>query len=283
MRSSWVDASRRQMHVPALLAGVVCFALLIGLDGCAVTGAAGGGHGSSPQSELPTSSDRTDVQKRAQIRLQLAIGYYEQRQFNTALDEIKQALATDPNFADAYSVRALIYMDMGETRLADDNFQTAMKLSPNNPDLSNNYGWYLCQNERAAQSIPYFEAALRNRAYQSPEKAFNNAGICSLKLKDPTAAERYLTQAFRLAPGNVATNVNLARIYYGQGDYSRARFYVARATKDESVSADTLWLAIRVEHKLVDRAAEASLVTQLRRRHPNSSEYAAYQRGAFDE
>ncbi|GAC1409378.1 MAG: type IV pilus biogenesis/stability protein PilW [Burkholderiaceae bacterium] len=269
--------------MPALLAGATCGAALAALCGCTATGVGGSSPGVSSQSELPTSSDQTDVQKRAQIRLQLAIGYFEQRQFNTALDEVKQALATDPNFADAYSVRALIYMDMGESRLASDNFQTAMRLAPNNPDLSNNYGWYLCQNERVAQSIPYFDAAVKNRSYQSPGKALNNAGVCSLKMKDMASAERYLTQAFRLDPGNTATNVNLARIYYSKNDYTRARFHIARATKDESVSADTLWLAIRVEHKLADRAAEASLVTQLRRRHSNSAEYALYQRGAFDE
>ena len=110
------------------------------LSGCAGVRGAGG---SSPQTELPTSSDQTDNQKRAQIRLQLAVGYFEQHQLNTALDELKQAITIDPNFADAYSVRALVYMDMGETRLADENFQTAMRLAPNNPDLNNNYGWYL--------------------------------------------------------------------------------------------------------------------------------------------
>ncbi len=247
------------------------------LTGCAGVGAR------ASQAELPTLSDQTNDQKRAQIRLQLAIGYFEQKQYTVALDEIKQALSSNPNSADAYSVRALIYMDMGETRLADDNFQTALRLAPNNPDLSNNYGWYLCQNDRAGESLAYFDAALKNRSYQSPAKALNNAGACSLKLKNPVAAENYLTQAFQLEPGNPVTNVNLARIYYDKGDYTRARFYIGRATKDEAVSAQTLWLAIRIEHKLADRAVEASLATQLRRRHPNSPEFAAYQRGAFDE
>ena len=262
-----------------LLAGVLLVASLAALGGCANTRSVS----SAVPAELPTSSDQTVSQKRAQIRLQLAIGYFEQRQLNVALDEIKQALLVDPSFSDAYGVRALIYMDMGETVLADENFQTAMRLSPNNPDLSNNYGWYLCQNNRVAQSLPYFESALNNRTYQSPAKAFNNAGVCSMKLGDMAAAERYLTQAFQIDPRNLATNLNLGKVFYGKADYIRARFYVGRAVKDDAVSAEALWLAIRIEHKLTDRPAEASLVTQLRRRHPNSAEYAAFQRGAFDE
>ena len=49
------------------------------------------------------------------------------------------------------------------------------------------------------------------------------------------------------------------------------------------MTADVLWLAIKIERKLGDRAAESGLVAQLKRRHPNSQEFAAYQRGAFNE
>lgn len=54
-------------------------------------------------------------------------------------------------------------------------------------------------------------------------------------------------------------------------------------TKADVLSAEVLWLAIKIERKVGDRAAENSLVTQLRRRYPDSAEFAAYQRGAFNE
>ncbi|WP_331940434.1 type IV pilus biogenesis/stability protein PilW [Noviherbaspirillum sp.] len=233
--------------------------------------------------DLPTSSDQTDNQRRARIRLQLAVGYYEQQQTAVALDEIKQALNADPSLADAYSVRGLIYMDMGENRLAEENFQQALRLSPGSPDYNNNYGWFLCQNGKARESLAYFETALKSRVYQSPSKALNNAGTCSLKLKDRKAAEQYFARAFQNDPGNPTTNFNLAKIHFDQSDYERARFYVSRAMKSDAVAAEVLWLAIRIERKRGDRAAETALVTQLRRRHGASPEFAAYQRGAFDE
>ncbi|HYD59352.1 MAG TPA: type IV pilus biogenesis/stability protein PilW [Noviherbaspirillum sp.] len=262
-------------RVLVLLAAALASAVL-------VTGCASSPGGAAP-GEAPSLSDQTDAQRRARIRLQLAIGYYEQRQMGVALDEIRQALAADPAFAEAYVMRALIYMDMGENKLADENFLQAIKLSPNNPDFNNNYGWFLCQNGREKDSIAYFDAALKNRSYQSPAKALNNAGICSMKLKNKSAAERYFSQAFQYDPGNPTTNTNLARIYYDQGGYERARFYIGRVMKSDVMTADVLWLAIKIERKLGDRAAESSLVTQLRRRHGGSAEFAAYQRGAFDE
>ena len=233
--------------------------------------------------ELAAASEQTDLQKRARIRMQLAVGYYEQKQLAVALDEIRLALQSDPQSSDAYNVRALIYMDMGELQLAEENFTQAIRLAPTDPDLSNNFGWFLCQNGRPALAIPYFDAALKNRSYQSPAKAMNNAGVCSMKLRDLDAAERYLQSSFQFDPASLTTSVNLARLYYVRGDLTKARFYIDRAIKADVMAADVLWLAIKINHKLDDKLAEAAMATQLRRRHPNSPEYVLYQRGAFDE
>lgn len=255
------------------LIGAAALAVLLG--GCA----------SVPSSDetLTSSADETSNQKLAQIRLQLAVGYFSQRQIPTALDEIKKSLQADPNFADAHSMRGLIYMEMGESRLAEESFLQALRLAPNSPDFSNNYGWFLCQNNRERESIPYFEAAAKNLSYRSPGRALHNAGICSLKMKDTVAAERYFSRAFELDPANISTNQQLAQIYHDRGDYERARFYIRRVLNAEVMTADVLWLAIKIEHKLGDQAAKSSLATQLRRRHGGSPEFAAYQRGAFNE
>jgi len=256
-----------------------CFSaavFLLLLTGCVSTGGSG-------QAELKTSSDMTEVQRRSSIRLQLAVGYYQERQWSVALDEVKQALEIDPKNSDAYSVRAMIYMELGETSLAEDNFKRAMSLSPNNPDLSNNYGWFLCQNGQEVKSIPYFEAAINNKAYQSPIKAMNNAGFCSLKMKDNMAAERYLSLAFRLDASNQVTNTNMAKLYLSRNDLERARFHISRVPRSDAMMADTLWVAIKIERKAGDRSAESVYASQLRRMYPSSQEYSAYQRGAFDE
>ncbi|QRX83004.1 type IV pilus biogenesis/stability protein PilW [Glaciimonas sp. PAMC28666] len=255
------------------------------LAGCATT--SGGNSANNGESgarrELATNSDLTDAQRRARIRLELAVGYYGQGQLTVALDEVKQSLSSDPQFADAYSMRGLIYMDMGETGLADDNLQKALKLAPDNPDIANNYGWFLCKNGREKESIAYFQMALNSRSYLSPAKALTNAGVCSLKMKDSVSAERYFLQAFQFDASNPLTNVNLAMMAAGRRDVEHARFYMGLVTKQDALNADVLWIGIKVERKLNDRVAETNLVTQLRRVYPGSAEYASYQRGVFDE
>jgi len=254
------------------------------LAGCASGG--GSVNGGSTQ-ELKTASDQTTQEKRASIRMQLAVGYYQDGKYAIALDEIKQAIAIEPNYADGYGVRALIYTSMGELTLADENYQRALKLAPNSPDLANNYGSFLCgAGGKPAEAMVYFDRALKNPAYATPISALVNAGNCSLKTRQYVLAERYFTDALRYDPDLAQTNTGLARTYYERRDYQRAGFFINRLTtssKLDSLSAETLWLAIRVARKLGDRTLEASLTGQLQQRFPGSSEYAAFQRGAFDE
>jgi type IV pilus assembly protein PilF len=264
------------MAVPAgrLAASVLALSLL--------SACAGGG---APTQELRTASDQTAAEKRAQIRLQLAVGYFQEGKNEIALDEVKQAIAADPDYADAYGVRALVYSAMGESRLADENFRHALRLAPRNPDLANNYGLFLCDGgNRPADAITYFESALKNPAYASPAKALVNAGNCSLKLKNIDAAERYLLDALRYEPDSPAASAGLARVYFERRDVTRAGFFINRLTetaKLDALSADVLWLAIRVRRMEGDRSMEASLAAQLRRRFPGSPEYAAFESGAF--
>lgn len=261
----------------------------MGVLAAALTACAGGPAPTAapaPTGELRTASDTTSAEKRAGIRLQLAVGYFQEGKYEVALDEIKQALAADPQSAEAYGLRGLVYNAMGETARAENSFKEALALAPGNPDLQNNYGSFLCQTGRAPESIRFFEAALNNRSYRTPASALVNAGTCSLKMKNNDAAERYLLDALRVAPDLPVVNASLARIYHERRDSTRAGFFINRLTstaKLDSLSADVLWLAIRVTHKAGDRTTEASLVSQLAKRFPSSPEYAAFQRGAFDE
>jgi type IV pilus assembly protein PilF len=140
------------------------------------------------------------------------------------------------------------------------------------------------RRRQAGRGDGVFRVGAEEPAYQSPAKALTNAGNCSLKLKNIDAAERYLLDALRYDPELPAIQAGLARVYFERRDYTRAGFFINRLTetaKLESLSADALWLAIRVKHMLGDRTMEASLAAQLRKRFPGSPEYAAFERGAF--
>lgn len=267
------------MHFRVVL-GAVCCALI--LSACASKPAQPQQTQAASDSSLPGPVDKS---KRAAIRMQLAVDYYQQGQYRVALDELKEVLSNSPDLVDAYNMRGLIYMDMKDNQLAEESFLHAAKLAPNNADVANNYGWFLCQTDRERQALPYFEKVLQDPRYAtaSQAKALNNAGICSLRLKDKVAAERYFMQGFRIDPGNPSINANIAKILYDRGEYDNALFYINRVVKADVMAADVLWLAIKIERKLGDQVAVGALSTQLRRRYPDSKEFEMLQKGAFNE
>ncbi|WP_374519645.1 type IV pilus biogenesis/stability protein PilW [Undibacterium squillarum] len=227
--------------------------------------------------------DKAELHRRAAIRLQLAVSYYQQGQYKVALDEIRQALIVAPDNTDAYVVRALVFMEMGEKQLAEDNFEYALKLEPGRSETLNNYGWFLCQSGRERRGLQLLDRVIADSAYPTPGLALNNAGLCSLKLKDSGLAEKYFVRGFKVDPSHSGVNANLAKIYFDRGEFSQARFYIQRVLKQEIYAADVLWLAIKIERKLGDDSAVSALAAQLRKRHPSSKELLSMQKGAFDE
>ncbi len=225
----------------------------------------------------------SDVRKRAAIRLQLAIGYYQDGQFNVALDELKQALTIDPNFADAHTVLALVYAELHQDDLANQSFQRALALEPGNSDLNNNYGWYLCQHGRERDSIAYFENALKNPLYTQKAKPLQNAGVCANRLGDAALAESYFRRSFEIDPGGAVAAYNLATIFYGRRDFGRARFYINQVNSGPAPSAASLWLGIRIERRLGDKPNEIALENRLERQFADSREAQMQRRGNYDD
>jgi len=232
---------------------------------------------------IVTESDETSARKHAKLRIELAIGYFQQGQTTVALDEIKQALAADPTFADAYNLRGLVYMRLDDAPAAEDSFRRAIALNPREPNVLHNYGWLLCQQNRYADAQQQFSAALAVSSYADRAKTLMTQGICQLRAGQRAEAERSLTQAYELDAANPVIGYNLASVLAQREEWSRAQFYIRRVNNSPSASAETLWLGIKIERQLNNREAIAQLAGQLQRRFPQSREAIAYERGNFND
>jgi type IV pilus assembly protein PilF len=223
-----------------------------------------------------------DPRNRARVHTDLAAAYFQRGSMAIALEELRVATAADSSYPPAHSMLGLVYMELKENELAEQSFERALRLSPNDPDINHNYGWFLCQNGREKDSIGYFLQAIRNPLYGSPARSYSAAGVCSLRTKNTKDAEEYFVRALKLDAEEPGALFQLGQIRYRQGNVEEARRLVSRHLKLASPSPESLWLAVRIERKLGERAAEHSYANQLRRRFPGSPEYEALQRGHFD-
>jgi len=235
------------------------------------------------QDSVVTEFDEPEARKRARIRMELAVGYFEQGKTNIALDELKQVIAIDPSYADAYNLRGLTYMQLNDARLAEESFRRAVALNPRDANTLHNLGWLQCQQRRFDEADQTFQQALGNPLYPERAKTLMAQGLCQARAGKSEVAERTLAKAYELDAGNPIVGYNLANLLFVRGDMSRAQFYIRRLNNSELANAESLWLGIKVERKLGDRLAMAQLADQLKKRFPRSREMASFEKGSFDE
>jgi type IV pilus assembly protein PilF len=223
------------------------------------------------ENKVPDNTTLNDPSQRAQIRTELAAAYYQRGQMAVALDEAKTAVKHQPNYAPAHNMLGLIHMELREDALATAAFEQAMRLAPNDSDILNNYGWFICQRGDPQRSMTYFQAALKNPLYTTPQRAYLNAGICAKLAGNLPEAERNFRVALQLQPTLAPVLYHLADLSYKGGKYKEAGGYLERYARVlPNPDADVLLLAVRISRALGDKGNEDSYLQQLRRRYPDA-------------
>ena len=237
--------------------------------------------------ELPTESgaviaEQSPPRDRARIHTELAGAYYERGNMAVALEELRVAIAADPSYAPAYNVLGLVHSDLREYDQAQANFERSLRISPTDPDANHNYGWFLCRTDREELSLRYFLAAIRNPLYSTPQKSYLLAANCAVRKNKDTEALEYYEKSLRLDPNYLGAIMGMAQLRYKRGELAESQLLIGRYTKLVDATAESLWLALRIERRLGDKAAENNLALQLRRQFPGSPEYQGLIKGQFN-
>lgn len=217
-----------------------------------------------------------DQRKAAQINAQLGANYLQQGSLELANEKLKKALAQDDDNVDAHATYALLQMQLGKPAQARRHFREALSLAPDDPQLHNNYGTFLCDQGDYDAGIEQFLRAANNRLYNTPEYAFANAGICAIDAGQPQKARGYLRQALEIEPNLPSALRELAELEYRTGRNASARRYLERYHQTVRPSASTLLLATRVERRLGNDDVAEGYGRKLLRQYPDSEEAARF-------
>ena len=237
-----------------------------------------------PNSSSSRPNEPADPDRRARVRLELASLYFGRGQNETALAEINTALAAKPDLPDAYALRALVQASMGDTRMAEESFRRALQLAPADGNNMHLYGWFLCQERRYPEAEAQFDKAVEQPQYRDGVRTLLAKGVCQARAGRWTEAERTLSRSYELDSSNPVTAFNLAEVLLRRGELERARFYTRRINAvPDQVTAQSLWLAARIERRMGNIDAMQDHGRQLRDRFPQAPETSLFERGRFDE
>ena len=130
------------------------------------------------------------------------------------------------------------------------------------------------------EALTWFDRAIANPQYATPELANLNAGLSALKKPDRTAAERYFREALVRSPNLAPALLQMAKLSLEAGNALSARGFIERYFRNGPDTPESLLLAARIEYQLGNRNAEGSYAMRLKSKFPDAPEAQTYQRGA---
>ncbi|NNE04609.1 MAG: type IV pilus biogenesis/stability protein PilW [Xanthomonadales bacterium] len=224
-----------------------------------------------------TSSSRPDGPKSAargvaEVNASLGQEYMSRGQLEIALDKLKKAVTADPTYAPAQTLLAVLYERIDDSEAAERHYRLAVEAAPKNGDVNNNYGVYLCHSRKAGEADPYFQAAVKDPFYRTPEVAYANAGSCWLQVGNLDKAERYLRQSLEYDAEFSDALLSMADISARRGDFLRARAFLQRYESTGSESAQSLLLAFRIESELGNGVTASAYRERLLSKFSNSEQ-----------
>ena len=219
----------------------------------------------------------TDARKAAELNTQLGREYLSRGQYEIALEKLKKAVDSDDDFAPAHTMLAVLYETIGEDENAGKHYAAAVKADPENGDVNNNYGSFLCRTGSTRGVDRYFLAALDDPFYRTPAVAMANAGNCAMKRGDFEEAETYLRQSLAYDSDFPDALLAMAVLSYDRGDLMRARAFIQRYDAAGEMTPASLLLGYRVETQLNDPDQAQQYRNELLQRFPASPESAEIQ------
>jgi len=236
--------------------------LVCSLAGCASTS-------SSKTDDTPSEQTRA-----AETNTALGRQYIDRRQYEVALDKLKRAVAYDKTYAPAHTLLGVLYETLGQTEKAGEEYALAVRYDPEDGDVNNNYAVFLCSQGKGGEAEKYFQAAVKDPFYTTPQIAYANAGLCALGLNNLDKAEQYLRKSLQYGAEFAPALLPMARLSYEKQSYLQARAFLQRYESVGELTPQSLLLGALIERALNDSRAAERYRTALFDSFPESAEAA---------
>jgi type IV pilus assembly protein PilF len=244
--------NKSELYAVLLLAGFV-------LSGCV----------STTTGQLEPEADTGDA---AELNYELGVRYYQNGKYGLARDRLLLALELNPKLAVAQTTLAMTYEAMGNTRLATESYENAVRLAPRDFGVHNAYAVFLCRQQDYNGAVKYFEKAASHPENDNAERTLTNAGLCMAQKPDVAEAERLFRTALDRRQTYGEALLQLCLLKYQQEDFMSARAFLQRFMASNKSTAGVLLLASEIEAKLGNERGHTEFVNQLLREYPQSPE-----------
>ena len=237
--------------------------IILFLAACSTTG---------NQQKSVGKSGSVNLKDASELNTKLAVGYIQRKQYKAAKEKLEKAIKQDEENMEAYKTLAYLYALLGLTDEAGGKYLEALDINPDDSELLNSYGAFLCGHGNIDEAQKQFERAYSNPFYESRYLAQSNAGSCYIKIGEYKKAEALLRQSLRVHPTLAGSLISMAEVGVKTKRYLMARAYIQRYHNVKKPSADSLWIQIQAERALGAKKHYLKFARQLIKDFPDSDE-----------
>ncbi len=175
----------------------------------------------------PSAVTTMELEQRADARITLGLAYLAQSQRVKAWENLTLAVGYAPNYHRAQLALAHYYEQVDDAAKAQALYEQALRQHPQNGDLMNNYGAFLCKQHQYHKADQWFHQARQQPGYTQLATSYENAGLCALKAQQTAAARAYFEQAIAHDPHLTQAWQQLIGLDLKDQAYAKAKHHLA--------------------------------------------------------
>lgn len=206
------------------------------------------------------------------LYLQLGVRYLTLNKLDVAKENLERALNDDSNNAQAHNALAFLYEKLNKYGEAENHYETALSLSPDDLGVQNNFGRFLCDRGEFEKGMALLTGVSANPLNDQQWLALTNAGRCQLALKQKQKAKSYFKQALQVNGAYAPALLEMQKISYQNGEFWAAKGYLQRYLAVADHTSESLWFAMQTERALDNESEAMNYQNLLLEKYPFSNE-----------
>ena len=233
--------------------------------------------------DTPVVEQNASNKELAMTRVSLGLGYLKMGNTTQAKFNLEKAKKFGPNLVAVYTAFAHYYETVDEPELTIKSYEKALSIQSDDANTLNNYGVFLCRQERYEAAEKQFLKAIAIPSYLLVSESYENLASCQLKADNFDKAEQYLSKSITHSPNRGSALFQMVRLEYAMGNYKKARRYTQKFEKvTRRFKPESLALALKVYEQLGNQKTARNYGTMLVNMYPESWEAKQYVLNGLD-
>lgn len=179
------------------------------------------------------------AQREARAFYKMGVGYLNSNRLQAAYVEFQKSLKKYPNDKEVHNALGIVHLKLIDPERAIQSFTTAVRLDRKYSEAYNNLCYVHYEQKQWEEAIKNCQSALKNKLYETPEKAFYNLGRTYYRSGRFREAAEAFDNGIRRFPVHANSYYSLALAYNALKNYGKAAETMERAINlDRRFSGD---------------------------------------------